>query len=102
MAATAENVCKLLEQLSPEDRETVATILRKEKTRENPAVAVFPPAQMNTNPPRLSQFSGSGAKGEISYEQWRFEVRGIQKDATTRKLCFFNRLGGMLEVLLPI
>ena len=36
---------------------------------------------MNTNPPRLSQFSGSGAKGEICYEQWRFEVRGIQKGA---------------------
>ena len=68
MSATAENVCKLLEQLSPEDRETVATSLRKEKTGENPAVAIFPPAQINTNPPRLSPFSGSDAKGEISYE----------------------------------
>ena len=30
--------------------------------------------------PRLAIFSGEAAKGELTYEHWRFEVSGLQND----------------------
>ena len=70
------------QSLSDEDQAKVANTfptVKKEptETKTNSNIVTM------LNNPRISFFSGeSGSKGDVSYDQWRLEVQGLQKDET--------------------
>lgn len=43
------------------------------------------PAMINTTPIRLSPFSGDNAKGDIGFDQWKFEVKGLQLEGVSER-----------------
>ena len=71
-----------LQGMSPDDRSAVMAACGKsikvETTPTSSSASVMSPGH-NMNA-RLSNFSGEKAKGEVSFEQWRYEVKGMVRD----------------------
>ena len=86
--ASVKDLIRQLQTLSPEERALVSEALQPSVKPRNPGVKREPEGlagSLEQTPivphlPRLATFSGDAAKGEMSYEHWRFEVRGLQKD----------------------
>ena len=58
---------------------------------------------LRTNVPKLSAFSGEVAKGEVSYDQWSYELQTLRKsfsDLTLRKGIQHSLRGGAADVVL--
>ena len=69
---------KDIDNLSPEDKEKIASACRGAKVKAEDGVGMFtcgPNSQA-----QISPFSGDGTKGEVSFLQWRFEVHGMLRD----------------------
>ena len=66
-----------MQNLSPVEQQEIATAMKINPT---------PDSSSNTNhtlmagPPRLSTFSGESGKGDVSFDQWKLEVKGLIKD----------------------
>ena len=84
--ATMTDLTPLLEQLaalSPEDKAKAAAALavKQELGAATTAEASKPSLHGSWGQAKLSNFSGdTGAKGEVNYEQWKFEVKSMVKD----------------------
>ena len=81
------SVAKILEELKklkPDEKTQISEALGEALGVDVGAKTEPAEASGNNNgPPRLSQFSGeSGNKNEVSYAQWSFEVKGMQRDGT--------------------
>ena len=70
MSAFDEVVTKM-KDLTPAQRQEVLKVYRDGDTASK---------FVHGSQARLSQFSGVSGKGDVSYEQWAFEVKGMQKD----------------------
>ena len=73
-----------LKKLSPTDQQQVAAACSVDTDSKsgNTAGASLPAndSWRYNNPARVSTFSGDCSKSEVSFEQWRFEVRGLIRD----------------------
>lgn len=85
MAELADLLAKIAD-LSPEDRQAVNAASAEPK-REPAAVATDTEGigTAGLGQMRISQYSGDSAKGDVSYEQWRFEVRSMVKEGLYRE-----------------
>ena len=75
--ATMANVGDLIadmKNLSPGDQQKLADALKAKMPDTTITSTVLP------GPARLSTFSGEAGKGEVSFDQWRYEVKGLEKD----------------------
>ena len=74
---TVQDLIKKMQDLSPVEQQEIAAAMKTSPT---------PDSSSNTNhtlmagPPRLSTFSGESGKGEVSFTQWKLEVKGLIKD----------------------
>lgn len=76
-------IAEMIKGLSAEDRQQLAQACGTPEVKREPTAAERAgpsgSSSMGTQA-RISQFSGEGAKGDVSFEQWRFEVRSMVKD----------------------
>ena len=68
----------------------MSALQQEMKSRQDPSVgsahdvssipqALQKEGALRTNIPKLSAFSGEGAKGEVSFEQWSYELQPLRK-----------------------
>ena len=70
-------------KLSPDDKFKVATAVESK-----PYTKTLSQVQLgNGFQARLSPFSGDDAKGDVSFELWKFEVRGMVRDGLFLLCC---------------
>ncbi len=71
----------LVGDLTPEQKLQFSAALGPPPKPEEGKEKAKATASSGQTPPRISQFSGdSGAKGDVSYTQWRFEVSSLRRD----------------------
>lgn len=102
MAMNTRELVTLLGSLSPEEKEQVSAALGEENKDAKPAAI----AGHGQTPPRISQFSGDAGK-DVSYAQWQFEVRGLQRDGNYSEALMLQAVrrslrGTATEVLLHL
>lgn len=86
MAKELQDLVKQIQDMSAEDREVIAQACGRADIKPDPSgqeglASTASSGSGTGNQTRISQFSGDGAKGDVSFEQWRFEVRSMLKDA---------------------
>ena len=76
-----QDIIRQLKGLSRKDQQQVAAACGV-KSEHDPGAATLPSSSSwgYNNPARISNFSGDDAKGEVTFEQWRFEERDLIRD----------------------
>ena len=62
---------------------------------------LFKEGALKTNVPKLSAFSGEAGKGEVSFDQWSYELQTLRKsysDLTLREGIQHFLLEGLLQM----
>lgn len=77
-----DKILEAIAALSPEDKEKVAEACGTgdKKDPDRRAAAALAAAGHSNTQARLSNFSGEASKSDVSFQQWRYEVKGLLRD----------------------
>ena len=73
---SVQDLIKKMQELSPVEQQEIATAM---KTNPTPYSSSTTNHALMAGPPRLSTFSGESSKGEVRFDQWKLEVKGLIK-----------------------